>query len=71
MASDAYTRVFLNNGVVAHLIPTNKAQDDKHPALCGTSPRLLGDFWRGTYTEGEYERAHSLRLCERCGAGTP
>jgi hypothetical protein len=68
--NDIFTRVFLTNGAVAHLIPTAKAQDDKHPARCGTSPRLLGDFWRGTYTEGEYDRAQSLRLCDRCAVNS-
>ena len=68
MERDKCTRVFLAQGVVTHLIPLAKSDDTKHPALCGTSPRLIdpGAYWRGTGSRGEYERAAELPVCRRC-----
>lgn len=60
------TRVYLRGGQVAHLMDESRSPNaDLDDALCGVTPGL-GAAWLGTGTQGEHERADSMRLCLRC-----
>lgn len=61
-----YVRVFLKNGVVSHFIPVPAAHD-RHPAMCGTDPRSVADYWRGMGSGEEWDCAWGLPTCRRCG----
>lgn len=67
MDTEGYVRVFLPEGVRAHLVPETQAHKDAHPARCGLTPRTLpAKYWRGVATTAEYDHAHLLELCARC-----
>lgn len=54
---------YLPRGLVAHALDTAS----EAAAICGASAGH-GDYWLGTGTQDEYERAATLPECRRCAA---
>ena len=62
------TRVYARTGKRAHLLPPFESPNLGYPlSLCSRQPGL-GDSWRGTGSQLEYEVAAALPLCARCEA---
>jgi hypothetical protein len=59
------TRMYLPRGTVAHLLPRWSVTRTR--ALCGLGAG--DDYWRGTGSQDEYEKATVLRTCSRCERG--
>lgn len=67
MSGDDYTRVFTAAGTVAHVLGWGQSPNRiGETALCGRS--AWPDYWHGTGSQDELERAQDLPLCVSCTA---
>lgn len=58
------TLVYLRRGSVAHELPELASPNSFDNSLCGLNP--WPDFWHGTGSQTEIERAASLSRCLNC-----
>jgi hypothetical protein len=66
-AYDEYERVYTPVGKVAHLISVNDWANHSIPHTAGCGWWAWGkEYWRGTGSQDEYEKAKSLPVCRRC-----
>jgi hypothetical protein len=61
-----YTKVFTAAGTVAHVLGPLTSPNSTDNAVCGRSS--WPDYWHGTGSQDEIERAQDLALCVRCTA---
>lgn len=57
------TRVYIPGGKRAHLLQPLSSPNSNDAALCGFEPF---EFWYGTGTQEEMDKASTKPLCKRC-----
>lgn len=66
MSAADCTRVYLEFGRMAHLVPADRLQASVRPlALCRRKPERFAG-WLGTRSETEHEQAAGLPTCGKC-----
>lgn len=61
----SHVLVYTSGGQVTHLLREYQSPNNAtEPALCGRS--VWPDYWRGTGTQDEYDKALDMPLCIGC-----